>query len=244
MARSTNLGEARNACLLYRSMAVLLLVSVSASFAAEEEEKLAKTSDELNRPFGKLELHRETVIDGAARLTEVSDIGLSVEVPLASSLNAPPPRLEELSATLDGGRVRDLLDGLCELDRSMAWSADGDMVNLFPRKTVSDSSYLFNRRVSILRFSQVRDAGEAVLQAVAQLPGKKEQIAHMQVGGSTAFPKPWSATFTNITIREALNRIARQLGPTYGWKVQGSQDFRWIMFHQRLHPRPSQAELK
>ena len=90
MAPSTNLREARNACLLFRSLAVLLLLNVSGlSMAADDAEKQAKASNNLNRPFGKLELQRETVIDGAAKLTEASDMGLSVEVSLASSLNAP-----------------------------------------------------------------------------------------------------------------------------------------------------------
>jgi hypothetical protein len=74
-----------------------------------------------------------------------------------------------------------------------------------------------------------------------QLPPPKEQFAVAQMGGSTSYAKPWTATLENLTVRQVMNRAAAQLGPRGGWLFGGSKDFRFFTFYAGgfSTPRPS-----
>jgi hypothetical protein len=84
----------------------------------------------------------------------------------------------------------------------------------------------------------VPDAQTAVFDAVAQVTGAKQQIAVLQTGISVGFSHSWTASFKDIAVREAFDKIAQQLGPTYGWQFGGAADFRVITFHERLSVKP------
>lgn len=66
-----------------------------------------------------------------------------------------------------------------------------------------------------------------------------ENLYFLGIGGTQGFAKPWTASFRNITVRQALNRIAEQLGATYGWQIGGTANQRMIMFHYKLGVRPN-----
>lgn len=114
-------------------------------------------------------------------------------------------------------------------------------MNVFPRDSEQDKSYLFNQILETVNYAGAPDAQKAVFQTVAQLTGPKQQIAILQSGISIAFPHPWTASFKNITVREAIDRIAQQLGPTYAWQFGGGNDFRVITFHRRLLAKPPRS---
>jgi hypothetical protein len=187
---------------------------------------------------GGLTLDGQTIIDALARLSQTTRPAYSVEFPLGKTIAEAAPPVKRIMAGVDSGVIPEILDHLCELDRTFTWKRIGNTANIFPRILEGDPSYLLNRLVAVVTFSDVPDAEKAVFEAVAQLPGPKEQIAVLQTGTSLTFVKPWTATFRNITIREIFDQIAQQFGPTYGWQFGGAADFRVITFHERLSAKP------
>jgi hypothetical protein len=103
---------------------------------------------------------------------------------------------------------------------------------------MKDSTYLLNKEIDVLEMKGVADAQEAVFAVADQASGQKQQIALLQSGRSLKFAKPWTASFKNISVREAFDRIAEQVGPTSGWQFGGAADFRVITFHDSISPNP------
>jgi hypothetical protein len=130
------------------------------------------------------------------------------------------------------------------LDSRFTWARDEGTANFFPRLARNNSNYLLNRELHNLVFNRVPDAQKAVFETVRHLPGPQEQLAVLMLGGSVAFAKPWTATFSNLNVRRAFNRIARQLGPTAGWNFGGTEEFRFVTFHTRLAARPKSDQRK
>ena len=109
--------------------------------------------------------------------------------------------------------------------------------NVLPRYGSRDPLYFLNRKVDRIRISGASNAQDAVFQAIAQIPGEKQQIAVLQTGSSLAFPKVWTWQSGDATVfREVLDRIAGQLGPTFGWQLSGAKDFRMLTFYAGLSP--------
>jgi hypothetical protein len=194
--------------------------------------------DTFQERAGGLTLDRQTIIDALATPSQTTRPAYSIEFPLGKTIAEAAPPVKSIVGQVDSGAIPQVLDRLCELDRTFTWRRIGNTANIFPRVLESDANYLLNRGVAVLTFSDVPDAEKAVFEAVAQLPGSKEQIAVLQTGTSLTFAKLWAATFRNITIREIVDQIAQQLGPTYGWQFGGAADFRVITFHERLSAMP------
>jgi hypothetical protein len=197
--------------------------------------------DGFQQRVGPLTLDGQTIGDALAGLSQDTSIGFSVEFPLGKRFAEAGPPLRTIVAHVGPGSIHEILDRLCELDPTFTWKRMGNTANIFPTALESDPNYVLNRRVAVLTFKNVRDAQEAVFEAVDQLSGPKEQIAMLGTGTSATFARPWTATFRDVTIREVFDQIAQQLGPTFGWQFGGAADFRIITFHQRMTARPKRA---
>jgi len=178
-----------------------------------------------------------TVLDGISQLsTESVDLSFSFEEALRAKFSDPPVPQWRFGLRLDDHTIVEILDALCSKDVNYVWAREGLTINVYPRATADDSSYLPNRRLSEFDVRRVTDAEQAVFAAVAQLPSPFEQIACAQAGSDTSYPVPWDAAFRDLTVRQAFNLIARHLGARGGWLLAGSQDFRTIGFHRgRIH---------
>jgi hypothetical protein len=180
----------------------------------------------------KFIVHDGTMLDGIARLSsERSEISFAFEEVLKARFNDPDPPQLRFDLSLEDQTVSQILDALCGRDARYTWVRDGLTVNVYPQSTVNDSSYLPNRQFAQAGLLQVKNAEQAVFALVAQIPPPFEQIAVMQVGGDTSYATAWTTTFRNMTVRQAFNLIARHLGPTGGWSLGGSREFRTIGFH-------------
>ena len=115
---------------------------------------------------------------------------------------------------LEKGTIKEILNELCRKDDDCAYRArDGSTINVCPRATINDNSYLLNRRLKQLELKGVREAGQALFAIVAQLPLPFEQIAFTQAGGDIPYPEPWNERLSDLTVRHALNVAARHMGP-------------------------------
>jgi len=68
------------------------------------------------------------------------------------------------------------LDAMCHADGRYTWSTDDAFVNVYPIKTISDASYLMNRRLEKLDLKELTDIQQGLLAIVNQLPPPKEQL--------------------------------------------------------------------
>lgn len=222
---------------MYKATLLILLLgpclTISVPSSALQEAKPAGDSDPFNVKFASFELRNETIFDGVTRLSQLTDVAFSIE---GTTDIAGEARQRRHSARAGGKTLPELLDWLCELDGGYTWSRDANIANLFPRAVLNDRAYIMNLSLPVLTFEEAPDASSAVLELARQLPEPRQQLAVLKTGGSLAFSKPWTQTFTNITVRQALNSIARQLGQTHGWQLGGKPNFRMVMFHARLGP--------
>lgn len=205
------------------------------------QEPATSPRDPLQQHVAGVELNDQSVVDGVAMVNRTTGLAVSVEYQLGATISGPAPPVKTLNVSTGAGTVSEVLDRLCALDPTFTWIHNRNMINVLPRPLASDPSYLLNRKVNEVTFQEVQGADNAVMKMVGQLPGPREQIAVLQVGGPVNFAKPWNATLKGVTIREVLNDIAQQLGPTYGWQFSGAQDFRMVTFHEGLSPRPSRS---
>ncbi len=205
------------------------VIVLTTAFAAQEPDSAEK--DVFNQKVTSAELNDESIFDAVARLNQGSNIAISIEGILPAQGTVQNPKFR---AKLEGATVSEVLSWLCRLDLRYSWSRDGDMANIFPSAMRDNPNYFFNRKLPELHFLDIRQSDDAAITIVHQLGDPSEHLYFLGVGGTQQFSKPWTATFHDITVRQALNRIARQLGPTYGWQIGGHTSARLIMFHYKL----------
>ncbi len=164
--------------------------------------------------------------------------GFGFEKILKEKVSNPDPPEVAFDVKLENKSLREILDALCNADPRFTWSQDGPFVNFYPRATVDDPSYLLNRKLTKLELRNVTAAQGGLLAIHRQLPPPAEQIAHAQLGGDDPYPpEPWTVDFNDITVRQAVNRLAEHGGPYGIWIFSGSKDFRSFGFFN-LHPSP------
>lgn len=184
-----------------------------------------------------LELVDEDIFDGFAKLNQRGFSKFSIEYALKPKLVGPLSPNPKFSERIEGRSLEEVLTWLCALDGRYVWRKGFRTTHIVSREVVDDPEYLMNRIIPALELREVSDAGRAALAAFRQVPGEKGQIAFLQLAGSVSFAKPWSVTRKNITLREAFDLIAAQLGDDFGWQLTGAEDFQLLSFHNKLVSR-------
>jgi hypothetical protein len=191
--------------------------------------------DPFTQRVDEIELRAESIFDAIGRLNQSFDIAISIEGILPAEGTVTNPKF---TVRIENRSLAEVLTLLCELDNRYSWARDGKMVNLFPRALQNDPTYLFNQRLPVLHFENIREVSDAVMQVIHQVPGPPKQLIYWGLGGTQNFAKPLSVTYDDLTVRQAMNRIAQQLGPTFGWQVGGHSQTPAIVFHYKLGTRP------
>lgn len=221
------------------TLSALILLHPGGSIAGlrgQASATKATKEDPFNQVVQVAELKDETIFDEIARLNQAFDVSISIEGILPATGTVANPKF---TARIENQTVLDVLTWLCALDTRYTWARDGNMANLFPRAFLNDKNYFFNRLLAEVHFKEIRDSGVAAMEVAHQLGDPNENLYFLGIGGTQGFAKPWTAAFHNITVRQALNHIAQQLGPTYGWQIGGTANQRMIMFHYKLGARPN-----
>jgi len=226
-------------CLLF---SLALLLSTGARGATTQTADLGEELLDVRLP--SFEIRNGTLFRGIARLSaETAQLSFAFEFALTEHFHDSPVPKASLSIHLDNKTIREALTALCNADGHYTWTRDGTTINVYPKETVGDGSYLMNRRLPRLELKDAPTAQDAMFGAVAQLPPPFEQIAFAQAGGNTRFPMPLRARFENLTLRQALNLIARNIAPRAGWVLSGSREFRTVGFHDRqIQEEPANSE--
>lgn len=178
------------------------------------------------------QLTDQTLLDGVTALTtEPAPLAFGFERVLKQRFSDPPVISPRFSLRLENRSIGEILDALCTMDSRYTWTQDGPTINVYPRATAGDGSYVMNRKLDKLELKDVTDIEQALLAIYQQLPPPREQVAIGQAGGDISYPaQPWSAVFKEVTVRQAMNRIAGHLGPRGSWMLSGSRDFRAFAF--------------
>jgi hypothetical protein len=179
----------------------------------------------------RFELTNQTIFDGVAKLSlERMPLALGFEGVLKAKFADPPIPDPHFTLQLENKTVREVLDTLCSLDTRYTWSRDELTINVYPSATMGDSSYLLNRHLDKLVIKDAPDPDHALLPIMQQLPPPKEQFGYGGIGGDPSYKEPWTVTFENLTVRQAINRLASHMGPRSSWVFSGSQEFRMFGF--------------
>jgi hypothetical protein len=187
----------------------------------------------LNSRVAQFELTDATIIDGLSKLSDESITGLHVGIEeiIQDKASEHTDRSVRFSVSLHNVSVRDIVDTLCKSDRRYTWSIDGGTVNIYPRETVGNSSYLLNRELDLITLRNINEPSDALTSLMKLLPG--EQLGCAQVGLYNRYPKPWSTAFSNLTVRQLMNRLSEHDGPRGGWIWSGSQGQRFFAYFER-----------
>lgn len=195
----------------------------------------------LDTSVADFSLLNQTIFDGVSELnSEAVPFSFGFERLLKAKFNDPAIPDPNITLMLRNATVKEILDALCKADERYTWSVDGSTINVYPRRTIDDSSYFLNRRLGKLEIQNITDIQQGLLAIAQQLPPPKEQIAHAQMGGDSSYPpEPWTATFENLTVRQAANRLTGHMGAHSAWLFSGSQEFRAFSFFRLGFRRPS-----
>ena len=209
---------------------LLLLLSFVFSAQSVKADAGETVSASLNQVVPEFALQDGALIDGVAELS--SNPKLSIHVGLEEIIRPkimdPRDRSIRFSVHLVNRTVRQILDTLCQYDARYTWSTDGSSLNVYPRATVDDPSYLFNQQLDRVYVENIPDPDQALAQVHLKLP--TQQIGYMQTGGDNSYPVPWTATFEHLSVRQFANRIAEHMGPNTAWVWQGGQNERMFTF--------------
>jgi hypothetical protein len=215
-----------------------LLFSILAVCFPPQETPTLPGLDPLAQKVGVFVLKDETLGEALGRLNQSLDVSISIEGVLPDEGTISNPKL---TSSIENANAIEVLNWLCALDPRYTWARDDNSVNLIPRNRLNDPKYFFNRVLPELRLEQVHRVDDAVFAIVHQLGDQNENLFFMGIGGTQSFAEPWTASFKDITVRQALNRIAHQIGPTYGWQIGGTTKGRLIIFHYKLGGRQVQV---
>lgn len=210
---------------------VVLSVVFIALCVVAQQASPNPSNDVLNRPIAAFDLDTGSLIDGLSKLSMTAQpINIGFEEILRERWREKPPPDPRFSLHLRATTIRQILDTLCNYDSRYTWSSDGRTINVFPRTVMLDRNYLLNRIVVSISFSSITSADDVLTPLAHIFPN--EQIGYTHMGGDPSYEKPWSISFTNITVRQLMNRAAENILPGATWIFSGSKDQRFFTFQK------------
>jgi hypothetical protein len=170
--------------------------------------------------------------DGLSELSlkNVDGLHLGFEEIIRDKIQQDPRTLSaHFSLHLEGKSVQQILDALCESDARYTWSEDAASINVYPRATRDDASYLLNLEIDAIEVKGIPDPDQGLTPLSRRFP--EEQVGYFGPGlGNNTYPDPWTAAFAHLTVRQFIDRIAEHMGPQTSWVWQGGKNERMFTF--------------
>jgi len=215
---------------------LILLLLILSSYSYGQTNQIRNDNDlsisALDHSVAHFELTDSTITEGLSKLSSepIAGLHLGIEVALRKNFSEPLDRSIRFSVSLENTRVRDIVETLCQFDGRYTWSTDGPSINVYPRDTIGKPAYLLNRELEEIALKNITGPDEALMPLAKLLPG--EQLGYAGIGGGSSYPKPWSAVFSHLTVRQLMNRVSEHIGPRGGWIWSGSKDQRFFFCFQ------------
>jgi len=200
-----------------------------------EQGKAQPITPPLDRKVERFDLKDGIFRDGIAELTSIprTDLHIGFEEIIRDKIqDDPSTKNPHFSIHLENQTLRTILNALCSSDARYTWSTDGLSINVYPRATVGNSSYFFNRKLESISLTDIPDPGQALTPLSRQLPD--EQVGYSQLGGDISYAKPWSVVLEHVTVRQFANRITEHIGARTSWVWQGGIDERMFTFRRNV----------
>lgn len=176
-------------------------------------------------------------------MSSVRGLHLGFEEILRGKIMDPVDQSVRFSLHLENNTVDEILNALCQSDPRYVWSLDGLTINVYPKRSTTDSSYFMNLLIAQISFKDVTDSDHALGPLDTEFP--EQQVGYMEMGGDNSYSKPWTATFDNLTVRQFVNRIAEHMGSQTSWIWQGGNNERMFTFHKGgFHTATSDRQFK
>jgi hypothetical protein len=203
------MGEKMKLIQILSAVAAMVLLTIG---VFPQANRSSSTTDEiLGRPMQDTDEHLSTTAQRFIRdLSGVSAPGGLVQV-FTCEADTSKPTPEQLGASL-----REALDALVSLDRRYRWQVDDGVINLLP---ASDQPALLGTQIARFSAKKVLSAREALshllaldeMKSAMEKLGLKAGIA-LFVSPGSPHPKAFSVSVKDVTLRQALNAIARAQG--------------------------------
>jgi hypothetical protein len=192
-----------------------------------------KTTSVLEYRVANFELADATLVEGLSKLSfqAIAGLHVGIEEIIRDDSSEATDRSVRFSLALHDVTVRDIIDTLCKSDRRYTWSTDGSSVNIYPRATVGDPSYLPNRELDSIVLKNIKGPTDALTPLMKLLPG--EQIGYAGIGVNNDYPEPWNVVFNHLSVRQLMNRLSEHNGPRGGWIWNGSRGQRFFAYFER-----------
>jgi hypothetical protein len=163
-------------------------------------------------------------------LKHISDLHLGFEEIIREKIQDDPRVTSpHFSIHLRHKSVREVLDELCKADFRYAWSADGNTINVYPRATANERSYLLNLWIDKISVNDIPDPDQALMPLSRLFPSQQLGYAGPGLGDNT-YAKPWTAVFDSLTVRQFINRLAEHMGSQTSWVWRGGENERLFTF--------------
>jgi hypothetical protein len=188
----------------------------------------------LSNRVAHFDLMDATLIDALSKLSDepIAGLHLGIEEIIQDKGSEPTNRSVRFSLSLHDVTVRGIIDTLCKSDRRYTWSVDGSSVNVYPRETVGNSSYLLNRGLDSIALKSIKGPSDALTPLMKLLPGEQLGYRGIGIGLNNDYPEPWNAVFDNLTVRQLMNRLSEHNGPRGGWIWSGSRGQRFFAYFE------------
>src|SRR5579859_1370254 len=214
------------------ALSLLCLASLSLGQNGLNNGAVNPQGPPLDQKVQTFDLEDGALIDGISVLSLDADVNLRLgfEEIICEHFIDRSARTVHFSLHLVNRTVKEILHTLCQHDVRYAWSTDGDSVNVYPRASVGDSSYLLNIGLERIALTDIPDPDQAFVPLSKQPQLLNEQIGYMQTGGDNHYETTWTATFEHLTVRQFANRLAEHMGPRTFWGWQGGKKERMFTF--------------
>jgi len=170
--------------------------------------------------------------DGLSELSlqNVEGLHLGFEEIIRNKIQDDPRETSpHFSLHLQDKTVREILDELCRFDTHYAWSEEGATINVYPRVTTDDSSYLLNLQIDKIVLTDVPDPNQTLTPLSKQFP--QQQVGYSgPTLGDNRYATTWTMVFENLTVRQFINRVAEHMGAQTSWVWQGGTQERMFTF--------------
>ena len=218
--------------LLYIACVSALLCSVAVAQPPSDDRKPTLADHKVEH----FQMVDGTFLDGVEKLIRTVPANFGIEEILKVKYSDSRVENPRFSLDLHDATIASILDAMSQRDYRYTWAVHGSTINIYPRATVGDRSYLTNRVLARVTFNNVPDPDKALFALDRALPPPREQFGYVEAGGDNTYDKPWTASFADLTVREFVNRITEHVGPSTVWILQGSQQERLFSFRRGALP--------
>ena len=176
-------------------LAVLLLAVATLGFGQAQPSN--KPTSHLEVRIERFEVTDAILRDAVSRLSleKLSGLHLGFEEIIRNRIQDDPRSVSpHFSLHLQKKSVQEILDALCQADERYTWSEDGSSVNIFPRATEDDPSYLLNLKIDRLDVTAIPDPDQALTPLSKLFP--QQQVGYFGPGlGDNTYAEPWTMVF-------------------------------------------------